>query len=424
METIFSRKYHYDGIQNIQFDDNAPMIYLKDIGNRVYIDVKFENYGTYEIYAEIDFNSNPSVNLQTGIIYPGFVQHPKKLLTSKIILNKKQYNLIGKITLMESEGLTQPIFIRNATVLQNRINIKNIKIVGLNKIDYVYTEWWNKENNTGKRPYQHANHIVSNSIFSAIDNPRHMYREMIVLKWHLHTYATAINGPSTYMGIDFREGRIVFSVWNSMKDNKETPNKITFVGENVESNKFDHEGSGSYFTLRYNKYNTIPLTIGDKYGFYIHYNEIEDMTEYSAYFINLGPLDKPFENPKWILIGKVLHYNTYKIENRIGGFLENFMTANGHLFQRSVVLGNGWVSRDGKDWVSSSHEEAVLDDLNMQQAKVFNKPEDGFITCNTGGRLGMKDENLMRHGNLRTYDIYRDISKENMPSHLKNILLN
>jgi hypothetical protein len=85
-------------------------------------------------------------------------------------------------------------------------------------------------------------------------------------------------------------------------------------------------------------------------------------------------------------------------------------------------LGNGWMSKDGKDWVPSSHEEAVLDDLNMQQATVFNKPEDGFITCSIGGRLGIKDENLMKHGNLRTYDIYRDISKENVPSHLIQLI--
>ena len=428
-ETVFSRKYLYDGIQNIQFSDDSYIVYLKNAGDRVYLDVKFTEYSTYQIYADIEFNGNPSVTLQPGIIYPGTLQHPVKLISRKVLKPNvpNTYVLVGQISLLQTQGLApQPVFIRNATTLLNKIHIKRVKIVGTYKIDYAYTEWWNQETNTGKRPFQHANHIVSNSIFSNIVNPRHMYREMIILKWHMHTYATAINGPSTYMGIDFAEGRIVFSVWNANKDGVETPNTITFVGKNVESNKFDHEGSGSYFTLKYNKYNTTPLTIGHKYGFYIRYNELEDgNTEYSAYFINLGPQNAPIADPQWILIGKVLHYNTFIVDNRIGGFLENYMTANGHLYQRSVAIGNGWASNDGITWVSSTHEEAVMDELSMQQASPYllAGADAGYIRYSIGGRLGTSDSTaLKKHGNLRSFDIYRTATDTQQPPvHLTNV---
>lgn len=417
-EKIFSTKYLYDGIQNIQFDINSPIVYLKDIGNRVYIDVKFSKSGKYKVYAEIDFNNNEYVQLQTGVFYPDFQRVSGK---NKIQKTNQIYYLIGEIKILENQLLSQPIFIRNCILLENKINIKNIKIIGNNPIEYVYTEWFNTESNTGKRPYQHANHVVSNSIFDNVENPRHMYKEMIVLKWHMHTYCTAINGPSTYMGIDFSEGRIVFSVWNANKDNIDIQNDIISVGENVESNKFDHEGNGSYFTLRYNKYNKVPLSLNHKYGFYIRYDEQNNNTIYSAYFINLGPVNLPYENPQWIFIGNVIHYNKYIIENRIGGFLENYMTANGHLYQRSVAIGNGWVSKDGKEWIPSNHEEAVMDDLTNQQASTYE--QDGFITYNIGGRKGMNDENLKKHGNLRTFDLYRNIKSENVPPHLLNILI-
>lgn len=434
-ETIFTKKYLYDGIQNIEFSDKSRIVYLQKMGDRVYIDVKFTEESTYEIYADIEFNKNVEVKLQTGIIYPGFIQHPKTLSTTTI-LNPNTTGvippisvsglLIGKVTLLPNQGLIQPVFIRNATNLQNKIHIKSIKIVGPHKIEYVYTEWWNKVNNTGKRPYQHANHIVSNSIFDNILNPRHVYKEMIILKWHRHTYATAINGPSTYMGIDFSEGRIVFSVWHAIKDDgTHIPNLVTEVGKNVESKPFTHEGSGSYFTLRYNKFNSTPLMIGHKYGFYIYYNDRKDgTTEYSAYFINLGPVDKPISNPEWILIGKVLHYASYNVDNRIGGFLENFMTANGHLYQRSVAIGNAWASTDGITWVPSSHEEAVMDDLNMQQATTYTTPNAGFIIYSIGGRLGTEDnERLLKHGEkYRSYDIYRTQEPTIIqPSHLATL---
>jgi len=421
METVFSRKYHYDGIQNIQFDDNAPIVYLKDIGNRVYIDAKFEDYGTYEVYAEIDFNLNSSVSLQTGIIYPGFVQHPQKLSSSFIVLNNKEYNLIGKITLLNSEGLTQPIFIRNATVLKRKINIKNIKIVGLNKIDYVYTEWWNKENNTGKRPFQHADNLYSNSKFTNINNPRHMYKEMIPLIWQRHTYATAINGPCCYMGVDFQAGNIIFSIWNATKDGVEIPNEIIETGLKSTSRNFGHEGSGSNFNLAYNKvFPDIKLQLRHRFGFYIRYDEVDGNTIYSGYFINLGPIDKPFENPEWIYLGKVKHHATYVIDPVIGGFLENFMTANGHLFQRSVAMGNSWMSIDGVNWQASTHEEVVLFDLKNQQSSSFNEFDlEGFAVYSAGGRLGIKDDTgLTKHGNLRTYDLYRNCPSENCPKHL------
>jgi hypothetical protein len=173
--------------------------------------------------------------------------------------------------------------------------------------------------------------------------------------------------------------------------------------------------------LPYNKaFPNIKLQINHKYGFYIRYDETDGNTIYSGYFINLGPVDAPLENPEWIFIGKVLHYTTYVIESRIGGFLENFMTANGHLYQRSVAMGNSWMSIDGVNWVPSAHEEAVLFDLNNQQASTHNPANnlEGFIKYSIGGRLGTVDEGLTKHGNLRAYDVYRNCPVENVPKHL------
>ena len=408
---ILPRKYLYDGIQNIQFEDNNPIVYLRDVGSRVYFDTKFTASGSYNIYANINFENNPFVVLQTGVIYPGEIQSPIKLTNKKIMRPKNNiYVFIGRIHI-NNVGINS-LFINNVRKLEYNISVNHIKITGKNELQLPYTEWWNKETNAGKRPYQHANHIVSNSIFD-IQNPRHMYREITVLKWHIHTYATAINGPSTYMGIDFSENKIVFSVWNAVVDNITIPNKIIFVGENIVSNAFDHEGNGSYFALKHE------LKLNNKYGFYIRYDENktvdENKTTYSGYFIDLGPIDSPYTEPKWILIGKVDHYNSYVIQNRIGGFLENYMTANGHLFKRQVVIGNGWVSPDGINWTASNHEEAVMDDLYNQCAYIYN---DSNITYCIGGRVGMKDENLIHHGNLHTFDIYRNPENYVKPAHL------
>lgn len=403
-ELVFPRKYLYDGIQNIQFDDNNPIISLKQT-SRVYIDVKFTNYGIYQVYANINFNTNKSIIVQTGVMYPGEKQHPIKLV-NKTIRSSINNVLIGNIHILEGNDLIQPIFIRVHSNLLQPITVNSITIKGNHMIEYPYTEWWDQTTNTGKRPYQHANHIVANSIFNNIVNPTHMYREMIILKWNIHTYATAINGPSTYMGIDFAENKIVFSVWNAITDNVETKNKVITIGNNVNSNAFDHEGSGSYFEFK-----EIKLMIGNKYGFYIKYDEFETptpKTHYSAYFIDLGPVNNPYENPIWIHIGTVEHYKVYIKESRMGGFLENYMTANGHLYQRSVAIGNGWMSNNGVDWVPSYHEEAVMDDLKMQQSSIYDKD---MITYSIGGRLGMKDENLTHHGNLRAFDLYRNINE-------------
>ena len=413
-ELIFPHKYLYDGIQNIQFDDNNMTVFLNNKKSRVYIDVKFTNYGLYRVYANINFNTNKSVILQTGVMYPGEKQHPVKLINRKIVNpnNNAKHVFIGNIFIIKGRDLTQPIFIKLNSNLVNPITINSIIIQGNSKIEYPYTEWWNKADNTGKRPYQHANHIVSNSIFNNIVNPTRMYRELIILKWHIHTYVTAINGPSTYMGMDFAENKIVFSVWNANKNNVEIKNNIILVGENVKSNAFDHEGSGSYFEFK-----NVKLMIGNKYGFYIKYDESENKTQYSGYFIDLGPSTQAYDNPTWIHIGTVEHYDVYNKESRIGGFLENYMTANGHLYQRSVAIGNGWLSNDGINWVPSYHEEAVMDDLHMQQAFTYN----GMIQYNIGARLGMEDKDLKHHGNLRTYDLYRNISECIMPPCLKLI---
>jgi len=424
-ETIFHKKYLYDGIQNIQFSDKSPTVYLLNQGDRVYIDVKFTALGTYKIMADIEFNRNQTVNLQTGLIYPGFQQHPQKLITQSIPNNPNiQYNLISELTISDNtnQGLTQPLFIRNASKLPRRINIKNIKVTGPAPIEYAYTEWWNQELKTGKRPYQHADNLYSNSKFKDIVNPRHMYKEMIILKWQRHTYATAINGPCCYMGIDFSAGNVIFSVWNATKDGVEIPNQILETGPKSTSRGFGHEGSGSNFNLAYNKeFPDIKLQLRHKFGFYVRYDEVNGcVTEYSGYFINLGPIDKPFENPEWIYLGKVRHHTTYVIEPVIGGFLENFMTANGHLFQRSVAMGNSWMSVDGQTWQASAHEEVVLFDIKNQQSSAFTEcGTEGFVVYSAGGRLGMpNDDGLTKHGDLRAFDLYRDTTPEQVPKHL------
>lgn len=158
--------------------------------------------------------------------------------------------------------------------------------------------------------------------------------------------------------------------------------------------------------------------IGNKYGFYIKYDEFDNITHYSGYFIDLGPVSKPYDEPTWNYIGTVEHYKKYIKDNRMGGFVENYMTANGHLFQRCVAIGNGWMSKDGVNWVPSFHEEAVMDDLKMQQSFKY---DENMIQYNIGGRLGMKDENLTRHGNLRAFDLYRDVNKCVIPLSLKNL---
>jgi hypothetical protein len=388
----------------------------------VYTDVKFTALGTYKIYAELEINNNPTVNLQTGLIYPGFLQHPANLLTQKIENNPEiQYNLIGEITLAPEQELIQPLFIRNASKLSRKIHIKNIKITGPAPIEYVYTEWWNQTLKTGKRPFQHADNLYSNSKFKDIINPRYMYKEMIILKWQRHTFATAINGPCCYMGIDFTAGNVIFSIWNATKDGKEIPNQILETGDLATSCSFGHEGSGSNFNLAYNKvFPNIRMQLKHKYGFYIRYDEIDGNTIYNGYFINLGPIDKPFENPEWIFLGKVKHHTTYVIEPVIGGFLENFMTANGHLFQRSVAMGNSWMSIDGVNWLPSVLEEVVLFDLKNQQSTTFKECGlEGFAVYSAGGRIGMTDDTgLTKHGELRSYDLYRNCSVDKCPKHL------
>lgn len=406
-EKTFGAEYLYDGIQNIQFSANNPTVYLKDINSRVYIDAKFAKPGKFKVYASINFNKNTSATFQTGVMYPNERQYFAK---QSITTVKSSANpvLIGRIIILPNEELIQPIFVNLVKPLTSQINITSITIKGKSQIDYPYVEWWNTVDNTGKRPYQHANHIVSNSIFDTkkIFNPTHMYRELIVLKWHMHSYVTAINGPSTYMGIDFAETKVVFSVWNSENGRK---NQIVGTGIGVKTNEFDHEGSGSYF-----EYKGIQMALNTKYGFYITFEDdpITNSTKYSGYFIDLGTAI-----PTWKYIGSVIHYEIHVRESRIGGFLENYMTANGHLYSRSVAIGNGWLSNNGKNWVPSNHEEAVMDDLHMQNASTYSA-DASFIKYSIGGRVGMDDVGLKHYGNLKTYDIYKETPVENVPIHL------
>ena len=406
-EKTFGAEYLYDGIQNIQFSVNSPIVYLKNPNSRVYIDAKFAKTGNYTVYATINFNNNPSALLQTGVMYPNEKQYPVKPLISRIKATTDSI-VVGKISILPNHALTQPIFINLAAQLAAPINITSITIKGNGPIDYPYVEWWNATNNTGKRPYQHANHMVSNSIFDTaqISNPCHMYRELIVLKWHMHTYATAINGPSTYMGIDFAENKVVFSVWNAEDGSR---NEIVGTGVGVKTNEFDHEGSGSYF-----EYKGIQLALNNKYGFYISYEDdlLANKTKYSGYFIDLSG-----SAPKWTYIGSVLHHKVHVRESRIGGFLENYMTANGHLYTRSVAIGNGWLSSDGVNWVPSNHEEAVMDDLKMQNAATYSA-DAKFIKYSIGGRVGMSEVGLKHHGPLRTYDVYKTTPITDVPAHL------
>jgi len=421
-EKIFNPEYFYNGINNIQFNiNNPPKVFLKQSNSNVYIDVKFEKPGNYDVHAIINFKKEFPIVLQTGVMYPNETQHPTDLVST--VLRKPKvantYLHIGKVTILEGEDLIQPIFIRLAQGLNEGITLNKVKITGFNKIDYPYVEWWNREKNTGKRPYQHANHIVSDSIFdeNQIINPTYMYKELIICKWHMHTYCAVINGPSTYMGVDYTANKVVFSVWDAdpQQNNVLIKNEVLKVGEKTKTNPFSHEGCGSYF-----EYKGVNLVLNNKYGFLIHYDEDEanKTTKYSAYFIDLGPIESLYESPKWNHVGTLLHHNVYFKNNRIGGFLENFMTANGHLFRRQVAIGNGWMSRDGINWVNSIHEEAVMDDLKTQTAHTYSQ-SDGLIAFGLGARVGMSDDGLTKHGELRAYDLYRE--QIEVPNHLKNV---
>lgn len=162
-----------------------------------------------------------------------------------------------------------------------------------------------------------------------------------------------------YFGIQVNsptERRVLFSVWSPYHtdnpDNIPEDERIQTLdrGEGVYVGEFGNEGSGGQSFLRYN-WNTETT--------YRFLNSVEPdgngNTVYTAYFYS------PDEQ-EWKLIASFLRPKTDTWYVRPHGFLESFLTRNGHL-GRKAFYHNQWVKDSNGSWHELTHARFTGDDI-------------------------------------------------------------
>jgi hypothetical protein len=186
-----------------------------------------------------------------------------------------------------------------------------------------------------------------------------------------------------YFGIQVNsptERRVLFSVWSPYQtDNPdEIPEEKRIQtldqGEEVQIGKFGNEGSGGQSFLRYG---WKPETT------YRFLNSVEPDGEgntiYTAYFYSP-------DQQEWRLIARFLRPQTNTWNTRPHGFLESFLTRNGHL-GRKAFYHNQWAADTEGTWHELTSATFTGDDIAQTGYRLDfdGGVEDGIFYMQNGG---------------------------------------
>lgn len=379
-------------------------------GFTLFWDLIFPASGTYEIHLTAQFVG--PIGLECGMILPGekhiMAQSPNNpgfmFSATKSAVKVK----LGTLDILTAG--THPIFIRitksggrlllinSLSVSSPTLNAKSVKVFELRTQGIA-------------RLAHHAAAAYSRSFFT-VRNPEFIYREFIPTQWRPNTFTTiAFNGGYVGIVVDKSTG---MSIWNAPNGK---PNQILETGEGVKTKTYDHEGSGTQFSLPY------LVREGRRYGYMMRVEQHPKTaelpvgaTDFSSWFIDLTPLSNSTAIaekfvPEWKYIGKVRRFCLNELGggdgkttfSSIGGFLENPSTSNGHLYVRKVAVGNSWASGDGREWVPSCAE--IYNTKNWHNAQggayawdpnMIEYSIGGRVSCSNKGQFVLRPDPTLR----------------------------
>jgi hypothetical protein len=412
-QPVFSPEFNtvnaYEPTKNKSIGSIAPNK-SAGVGFTLFWDLIFPTAGKYTINLTGQFVG--ATGLECGMILPGeqivMAQPPNK---PGFVFPATKSNVkveLGQLDI-PSAG-THPVFIR--------INKSSGRLLVINSLSVSTTD--NRAKLVGvfelrtqgiARLAHHAAAAYSRSFFT-IRNPEFIYREFIPTQWRPNTFTTiAFNGG--YVGIVVNKSTGM-SIWNAPNGR---PNEILETGEGVKTKTYDHEGSGTQFSLPYIVHE------GRRYGYMVrveqHPKSAElptGATDFSSWFIDLSPVSssptitETFV-PEWKYIGKVRRFCLNELGggdkkttfSSIGGFLENPSTSNGHLYVRKVAVGNGWASLNGREWVPSLIESYNTKyPRNAQGGPYALDPNmieyaiGGRVSCHNNGKFSLRPDPTQR----------------------------
>ena len=365
------------------------------VGFTLFWDLIFPAAGTYGIHLTAQFVGK--TGLDFGMILPG----EQKIIGTST--NKPSYVFpatksqvkvqLGSLDI-PSAG-TYPVFVR-ITKSSGRLLIVNSLSVSSHtpNNNAASVNVFELKTTLIARIAHHAAAAYSRSFFT-VNNPEFIYREFIPTQWRPNTFTTiAFNGGYVGIVVDRSTG---MSIWNAPNGKA---NQTIEIGEDVKTKTYDHEGSGTQFSLPY------LVREGRRYGYMMRVEQHPTSpelptgaTDFSSWFIDLSPISTSVTItekfvPKWKFIGKVRRFcinelgsgdnqNTF---SSIGGFLENPSTSNGHLYVRKVAVGNGWASADGREWVPSCAETYSTKNWHNAQGGAYAL-DPNMIEYGIGGRV-------------------------------------
>lgn len=407
--TEFNTVNAYEPTKNKSIGSIAPNK-SAGVGFTLFWDLIFPAAGKYNIHLLAQFVG--ATGLECGIVLPGeqivMAQPPNKpgfaFPATKSIVKVE----LGQLDI-PSAG-THPVFIR-ITKSSGRLLVVNSLSVSTTDERAKSVGVFELRTQGIARLAHHAAAAYSRSFFT-VRNPEFIYREFIPTQWRPNTFTTiAFNGG--YVGIVVNKSTGM-SIWNAPSGR---PNQILETGPDVKTKTYDHEGSGTQFSLPY------IVKEGRRYGYMMrveqHPKSAElptGATDYSSWFIDLSPVSssptitEKFV-PEWKYIGKVRRFclnelgggNGKTTFSSIGGFLENPSTSNGHLYVRKVAVGNGWASADGREWQPSIIESYNTKNWQNAQGGLYawdpNMIEYGIggrVSCPNNGQFSLKPDPAQR----------------------------
>jgi hypothetical protein len=332
----------YESSRSKRLGSSHPNLLSK--GNRLYWDITVTDQGSYDVYVNLKDKKELEYKIVCGIHKrDGVDAYARTVKQSSASFQPDSNSLyVGTLELYPNDK-----YLYIQTCNHDIIPINGCSIWGPSevKVDRITS-------NKQLRDRRHCSACYFRSLYD--DKFNYYYREYEFKKLPSQTYATLafVNG---YIGL-VPGKQFNFSIWhgNGRKCKVVKANPMTYQKE------FTHEGNGIHTHFKHN------IVADKRYALMLkleHGQEEQGLkyTDYTAFF---NVFDEYNEPSQWVYIATIRkygqHYHTGGIRikgkyySSIGGFLEQPGKANGHLYERSVLVGNDMASLDGENWHQSS----------------------------------------------------------------------
>jgi hypothetical protein len=381
-EYIFTcNQAYYDNI-NFNIKNKSEKISMSVLYDRIFFDLLMPE-GANKVNVKLKLEKPALCKMSMGIW--------KKSQKVNYKVENKEFNSdvldFGDIQISHNEERTLLFFELKSrhTIKATNLILKSESEITIDKV----------ESNKDLRERRHADASYCISYIPTL-NGKWFYRELKFTDYEPNTYCTfAFSGG--YIGLapkknntDFQKGKIVFSVWDSPEGKPICTNKHknTFV------KRFTHEGNGTHTSYQY--------VIREKvsYGLLLNIKYVQDSrgkncTDYSAYVIDVSKQEPVLYIATIRRPGKHYPGQAYlsgKPYTRLGSFIENPSSANGHLYHRRYMVGNDWVY-DGNKWYSAHKLVYQNKDSTNSNAKRVNS----FLHIGIGAFRGVKNGKLVNN---------------------------